>query len=284
MHRSLLRPPARRVAALVAALLLGATMACASSFQLTRYPTNEALYSASLGAFQDGKWDNAVTGFERLTLQLPPRDTLLPRSHYYLAQAHRRRGEDLLAAQSFVRLVESFPGDTLADDALFEAAAAYHRMWRKPALDPQYGELAGETYRTFLAAYPESPLAPEAQRGLARVREWMAEKDYGTGAYYQRRRAYDSAIIYYRDVVSAYPETQAARRALFGLHDIYERLNYREEAQEVCTQLRTKFPADAEVRSTCGAAPPAAPVTPPPDTGAALPAEAAAAAGPTPAR
>lgn len=270
MLRTPSRPHRRRAAALLAALAVGAALACGPSFRLNQYPTNEALYTAALSQFEDGKWDNAVAGFERLTLQLPPRDTLLPRAHWHLAQAHRRRGEDLLAAQSFVRLVESFPADTLADDALYEAAAAYHRMWRKPALDPQYGELAGETYRTFLSAYPQSPLASQAQAGLARVREWMAEKDYDTGEYYRRRRAYDSAIIYFQDVVASYPETRAARRSLFALHEVYGRLNYREERQEICTQLRTQYPDDAEVRATCGAAPAA----PRPDSGAVVPAPA----------
>ena len=45
------------------------------------------------------------------------RDTLLPRTYWYLAKSQQGRRDWLLAAQSFQRLVEGFPEDSLADDA-----------------------------------------------------------------------------------------------------------------------------------------------------------------------
>ena len=47
-------------------------------FQVAKYTTNESLYRASLEQFQRGKWGNAIAGFEKLTLELPARDSLLP--------------------------------------------------------------------------------------------------------------------------------------------------------------------------------------------------------------
>lgn len=243
---------------LLAAGLALAAAACAPGFQLDRFVGNEALFGASLAEFQEENWENAIAGFEQLTLQLPARDTLLPRAHWYLGVAHQRRNEHLLAAQSFVRLVETFPGDTLGDDALFEAARSYQRLWRKPELDSQYGETALGTYQTLLSAYPDSPRRADAEREILNLQEWMARKDYDTGDYYLRRRAYDSAIIYFRDVVEQFPATPSARRSSFRLLEIYRRLNYQEEVVEVCAGLRTRYPADAEVGAACPAPPPTA--------------------------
>ena len=173
--------PARRTAALLVLIAIGA---CAPSFKLTDYPSPVGLYEASLAQYRKGHWENAVTGFESLTLDLPPRDSLLPLSHYYLGMAHERRGEDLLAAQSLVRLVETFPSDTLADDAIYEAARSYQRLWRKPELDPQYGLAAIQAYQTLLTAYPASPVVAKAQQQIAELNEWCAQKDYETGDYF----------------------------------------------------------------------------------------------------
>ncbi|HEU4630790.1 MAG TPA: outer membrane protein assembly factor BamD [Gemmatimonadaceae bacterium] len=255
--------PRLRLSALA---LLAVLAACSAGFNLARYQTNEALYTAAVAQFEQEHWDNAIAAFERLTLQLPARDTLLPRSHWYLGQAHLHRDEQLLAAQSFVRLVESFPADTLADDALFEAARAYARMWRKPELSPEYGETAISTFQTLLSAYPDSPRVADAQREIARLHDWLAQKDFETGEYYRRRRAYDSAIIYYRDVVDQYPETPTAKRAWFALLDVYHELKYQEEAEEVCAGLRARYADDAAVLQACGPAPAAAPRAPPADT------------------
>ena len=244
--------------ALLAALLLAAA-ACHPDFQITQYPTNETLYRAATTEFAAGRWDNAVAAFEKLTTDLPARDTLLPRAHWYLAKAHEQRGEHVLAATSFTRLVESFPDDTLADDAALAASRAYRKMWRKPALDPTYGETALATYNTLLGLYPTSPLIPEAKKELADLEDMFAQKNYLSGMYYIRRKAYDSGIIYFKDILAKYPATPTARPALLRLVDSYKAIRYKEDAADACAALRKTYGDDAEVRTACeGVAAPAA--------------------------
>ena len=255
--------PTFRSSVLCAAALSG-LVGCARAFQISKYSSSTtALYQAGLREFQRKHWDNAVAAFEKLTLELPARDTLLPRSQYYLGQAHVHRGENLLAAQAFSRLVESFPDDSLADDALIESAEAYQRLWRKPVLDAQYGQTAIETYRTLLSLYPNSPLRDQATKGIAKLEEWMAAKDYNAGMFYLRRKAYDSAIIYFRDVTKSFPATDKARQAYLRLADAYKAIRYTADLADVCATLRQNYPTDRDVRSTCGGVPTTA-ATPPP--------------------
>jgi outer membrane protein assembly factor BamD len=260
------------------ALLLLAAAACHPEFQVANYQGNEALYRAATAEFQARRWDNAVAAFEKLTTDLSARDTLLPRAHWYLARAHEERGEWVLAATSFSRLAESFPDDSLADDAALQAARDYRRMWRKPALDPTYGESARATYTTLLGLYPTSPLIPAAQKELAELEEMFAQKNYISGMYYFRRGGYDSGIIYFKDVVARWPSSPTARLAQLRLVDSYKAIRYKEDAQETCALLRAHYPNDAEVSTTCSgvavatspsAATPATPPahTPPATTG-----------------
>ena len=234
------------------ALLLAA---CGRPFIPARIQPNERLFQASLAEFQKERWQNAILGFERLTLNLPARDTLLPLSHYYLGMAHIKKGENLLGAQALQRLTEAFPNDTLADDALYEAGKAYGRLWRKPVLDSQYGQLAMTTLRTLLALYPSTPLREPAEREIARLDQWFGRKDYEIGMHYLRRRAFDSAIIYFRDVIRQHPDAPVAREAHLRLAQAYRAINYREEMREVCATMHTRYPGDSEVRELCGAAP-----------------------------
>jgi outer membrane protein assembly factor BamD len=211
-----------------------------------------------MAEFEARRWGNAVEAFEKLTTDLPARDTLLPRAHWYLARAHQAREDWVLAATSYSRLVESFPDDTLSDDAALASARAYRRMWRKPALDPTYGESAMATYNTLIGLYPTSPLLPDAKKEIADLEEMFARKDFITGMYYLRRRAYDSAIIYFKDAVNKYPNSPAARESQLRLVDAYKAIRYREDAADACAALRQSYPEDAEVRATClGVAAPA---------------------------
>jgi outer membrane protein assembly factor BamD len=239
-----------RLAALL--ILVSAVAACRPAFQLRRYTTDTALYEAGLRELERRRWDNAVAAFERLTTTLPARDTLLPRSFWHLAKAQQGRRDWLLAAQSFTRLVEGFPEDTLADDALIEAARSYRRLWRKPTLDSQYGETALATYRQFLGLYPDSPLTTSAAKELRELEEWFAIKNYEIGQHYLRRKMYDSAIIYFRDVMRLYPDTPTAKRAGLSMVQAYRSIRWNDEAKEVCTTLRQRYPTDEEVRRACG--------------------------------
>jgi len=259
-----------RAVALVAAAVSPAAFgaACARAFNAAKFTNSEALFRASEERFRRRKWDDALAGFDRLATQLPARDTLLPRVYFYQGRTHARKGEHLLAAQAYARIGDAFPDDSLADDALYEQAHEYHLLWRKPGLDAQHGETALATYRQLVQLYPESPLAARAQQQVAALNQQFARKDLETAEHYLRRKAYDPALIYLKDVVRLYPGTPAARAAHLRMIDAYRAIRYQEEIAEACTDMRRTYPDDAEVRRVCGAAPvsaaPTLPAAPPP--------------------
>ncbi|MDF1503143.1 outer membrane protein assembly factor BamD, partial [Roseisolibacter sp. H3M3-2] len=266
--------PAHRRAALLLVLVALAASACGGrGFQPRRFTQAGELYAASLREFQKKKWDNALAGFDLLATQLPARDTLLPQIYFRQGQAHSRKGEHLLSAQAYQRIGDAFPDDSLADDALYQQAKEYQALWRKPQLDAQYGQTSLGTFRQLLTLYPDSPLTKDAGQQIATLNEWFATKDYDTGMHYFRRKAYDPGLIYFRDVVRLYPGTPAARRAYFRMVDSYRAINYKEELDEVCAEMRRFYPQDAEVARTCSS------VQPPSTAGQPSATRAAAAAG-----
>lgn len=240
---------------LTLAAVIALTGACRRGFRITQYPTNESLFVAGVLEFQKEKWGNAVAAFEKLTNDLPARDTLLPRAYWYLAHAHGHQREHLLAAQAFSRLFESFPDDTLSDDGAYHAGLSYRKLWRKPQLDPTYGELALSTFNTLLGLYPDSEYAERTRQQIADLEQWFATKEYETGMFYFREKAWDSANIYFQNVVARWPHVPRARDALLRLAESYRTINYRENVVETCSKLRESYPGDPEVTRVCGPTP-----------------------------
>ena len=258
----------RRIALACLVVATAATAAACGprGFQPRRFTQATELYTASMREFQRKKWDNALAGFDLLATQLPARDTLLPLVYFHQGQAHARKGEHLLAAQAYQRIGDAFPDDSLADDALFQQAREYQKLWRKPQLDAQYGTTALGTFRQVLSLYPGSPLTAETGKQITMLNEWFATKDFDTGMHYFRRKAYDPALIYFRDVVRLYPGTPAARRAYFRMLESYRAINYKEEQAELCAEMRRFYPTDAEVAQACPVPPSAASATPTPSS------------------
>src|SRR5687767_6211872 len=73
----------RSTLSLFVGLVLALTgSACRRSWDPNKFKgTNEELFSRTVREYQRKKWDTAIQGLEKLTVQLPARDTLLPRSH-----------------------------------------------------------------------------------------------------------------------------------------------------------------------------------------------------------
>jgi len=256
----------RRPLRLLALGALVASAACAKpDYSPLEASTNETFFQAALKALNGKNWTKASKGFEQLTFQLPARDPMLPRAYFYLGVAHQNLDEFILAAQAFSRVPENFPEDTLAPLATFQAAVSYSRLWRRPDLDSDYGVTALSTYQSFLAAYPDSPLRDSAQAGIDRLNEMFAQKNLETGDLYAQQRAYDSSIIYYKDILAKYPQTKVARKAMLGLVKAYKAIGYRDDAADICATLRAKYPKDEAVVKACGPAPvAAAPAAPAP--------------------
>jgi outer membrane assembly lipoprotein YfiO len=237
-----------------AALIAGAVLLSGCQrrvFDPRTIQPSDRLFAASLREFQNKRWANAVRGFERLTTELPARDPRLPSAYFYLARAQQELGEHLTAAQTFRRISDGFPDDTLADDALFQAGRSYQKLWRKPALDAEHGHAALNVYRTLLVLYPNSPLRTQTDQQIARIEQWLATKDYDTGYHYMKRGAYDSAIIYFRDVIRMYPTAPKTREAYLRLLQSYQAIRYREDARELCATMRDRYPSDREIVGAC---------------------------------
>ena len=248
--------PLHRLLLLVA--LAVAIAGCARGWKVTQFKTNDELFEASLRELKARKWDNAIAGFERLTQVLPARHPRMPVSLFYLARAHEGKREYILAATTYSRVSESFPDDSLGDDAIYRAGRSYARLWKKPSLDASYGETALATYKTLLDIYPNSELRGDAEREMERLHNWLALKSFENGMHYYRRKAYESSLIYFGDIVKLYPETPTAREALLQMVQAYRRINYQAEARETCEDLRSRYRGDRSVISLCGEGTPAA--------------------------
>ena len=212
----------------------------------------ETQFAGAMHDFRTGRFSRAAVDFQRLQFDLPARDTLLAPAGFYLAESHAAQGDQITAAREFRRVADDYPSDPLAPFALLRVGDQYQRLWRRPELDPTHGETALATYQELIGRYPESPAAAIAAIRVRQVQDQYARKDFMNGLFYFRRGGFDSAILYFRALIAAYPGSAVVPEAYVKLVEAYRSIGYREEREETCAHLRQYFGGRADVRAVCG--------------------------------
>jgi len=211
----------------------------------------DSLFRQAEGLVRRGKWGEAIKHLERVLLEFSPGDSRIPQARYFLGEAKFAIGSHLEAAREFRRVSDETPNDRLAPEALLRVGDVYTDLWRRPELDPSYGQTALATYQELLNRYANGPAAARAQERIDDLQERFAYKEYRAGLFYFKLKAYDSAILYLKDVVATYPRASVAPSALLKLVEAYQRLGYQEDVQETCGYLRRFHPNAVRGQSPC---------------------------------
>src|SRR5829696_314031 len=198
----------------------------------------DTVWAQALEAVRRGKWGDALKRLDRVLLEFPPGDSRVAQAHMFEGEAHFALGSHLQAAREFRKVSDDTPNDPLAAEALLRAGDVYTDLWRKPELDPSYGQTALATYQELLNRYPGGSAAQRAQQRIDDLQERFAVKEYKAALYYMRLKAFDSAILYLKDLVATYPRSSVAPDALIHLVQAYRTLGYKEDVTETCGYIR----------------------------------------------
>ncbi|MEK6610190.1 MAG: outer membrane protein assembly factor BamD [Gemmatimonadota bacterium] len=244
------RPCARALCALgaVCALLLSGC----HRFNPGSYTSPESLFRDSMREFRAGRFQRAFAGFQKLTFDLPVRDTLAPRVRFLMAECYFGLRDYVTAAREFRRVADENPTDALAPEALLRTGDSHAQLWRKPELDPTNGQTALAVYQELQGRFPDAPAATAAPARIRALNEDFAAKEYQNALFYFRRGAYDSAILYFKSLIAAYGSTTIAPEAWVKLVRSYHAIGYRDEEQETCSHLRQYYGTRPDVRLACG--------------------------------
>ncbi|MEJ2186495.1 MAG: outer membrane protein assembly factor BamD [Gemmatimonadota bacterium] len=213
-----------------------------SSHQATLYQLNaDQLLERGMAAYDAHRWSKAIEYLSRLAV-VAPTHPRIAEARFKLGQAHYEAHEYITAASEFSRLANEMAQDSLADAAWFGVCRSYDALSPNPQLDQEYTRDAIQNCQTLVQIFPSSPYADSAKHIVRVMTNKLARKVYEGGDWYYRRKALDSAIIYFEAVVKKDPDSPSAPRSLLRLYQIYEKLNYKEEMTSTRDQLLKDYP------------------------------------------
>jgi outer membrane protein assembly factor BamD (BamD/ComL family) len=197
------------------------------------------------GRYLDGRWFRlwnyipALPSMERTATMYSqivnngPFSKVGPRAQMNIGAAREKQGEHPLAVQAYIRAADRYhdlPG--VAEDALFKAAQAWHAQAKKAEYDQGTAGEAIDTYSDFTLLFPQDARVPEARQAMKELRSEQASGAFLIARYYEQKRRWLAAEIYYNEVLLRDPESRFAGAARQRLAELKPHTTLLKEQQQ----------------------------------------------------
>jgi outer membrane protein assembly factor BamD len=210
---------------------------------------SEEVYNLGLQAVAEEDWGEAVKAFE-YALRIPG-FTNAPEARLLIAQAQFARERYILARSEFQRVLDRYPADTVARHASLGVCESYAALAPIPQRDQGPTQSAWATCGQVSRDYAGTIVGLRAAEIQTQMYDQLAQADYEVGEHYFKRGFWDSAMIYYEDVIALYPDSQWAPWSMYKIVLAFEAIGYQQDAKEYRERLLRSYP-DSEAAKLIG--------------------------------
>jgi outer membrane protein assembly factor BamD len=112
----------------------------------------------------------------------------------------------------------------VASEAIFRAALAYQKEAQTPDRDQSDAGHAIAKFTDFIALYPNDPRVPQAQKIIGSLKGEQARGRFDIAQFYEKRKKWDGARIYYNEVLLLDPNSPYATEARQRIDQLKQRV------------------------------------------------------------
>jgi outer membrane protein assembly factor BamD len=164
------------------------------------------------GLFAEAPYKKAIKVYG-MVIDNQPFTPAAAEAQYKLGLCHFAREEFVEAAYEYRRVVEDYTNSDWVDEASYGLAETYYVSALPPDYDQTTSKLAIEAIDEFKVRFPEDERVAELEGKRSEMQERIARQRLQTARFYEKRRDFKAARLYYEVVVEQFPETKAAETA-----------------------------------------------------------------------
>ncbi len=231
-------------------LSLVVAAACTSTQEFVGMTADEA-FAYAQRRFEEEDYGKAIAALERIAAS-QAEYARMPEVRLLMAESYYQDGDRLTAVSEFTRVLSRYPASPQAPTAALGVCRSYVALAPIPQRDQTFTQQALTACQNTAGDYAGTDIGEEAGVLATRMLERLAEKDFAVAESYFRLKFYDSARIYYEDVVAQFPGTTVAPRALLRLVELFTRIEYDDLAEQHRQRLLTDYPDSPSAKQLQG--------------------------------
>jgi outer membrane protein assembly factor BamD len=164
--------------------------------------------------------ERALEYFETIVATAPYSD-YAPLSLMNAARGYKQIGENEAAIDALDRMINTYPRSVLTPDAYLKIAQTHASLVDGPYYDQASTKQAVTYYEDYMILFPGDAGMAQAETGLAKMKEVLAESKLTIADYYFKyRRNYKAAKVFYNEAITVYPDSEVAARARAKLAEV----------------------------------------------------------------
>jgi outer membrane protein assembly factor BamD len=184
--------------------------------------------------FLSGKWfklwdyvpvfpsmDRTIKLYDQIIKNGPYSD-VAPEAQLNIGQAHEQKmiKDYPAAAKAYEKAADRYSDRKVGADALYRVGLAYNKQAKTAEYDQSIASQAIATFTDFMTLHPEDTRASEAQKVIGSLKTEQARGSFDIARFYESKRRWRAAVIYYNDVVEKDPNSPHAAEALKQIESI----------------------------------------------------------------
>lgn len=176
--------------------------------------------------FLDGKWfklwglipypasmDRVAAMYENI-VKNGPFSEIAPEAQLKVGASREKQKNYNAAVKAYETAADRYHDQPkVAADGLYLAGMAYNKQVDKAEYDQSLAVQAIDTLTDFVVLFPEDERVAEAEDVIAMLRNERAHGSYQVAKFYEKRRRWSGALVYYNEVIVLGPESPYADEA-----------------------------------------------------------------------
>jgi outer membrane protein assembly factor BamD len=220
---------------------------CSKRSKLSDDPLD--LYNRAEKLYSNGKYSAAIKILDHLTLTHRGSE-IQDAAQMLLGKSYLKKRDYISAAAEFRRIIAYYSDSEFAEEAQYMIAESYWKQSPRAELDQDYTLMALGLYQDFLDIYPDSEWSDDAEAGIQKCKDKLAEKEYKNIYIYYKLGDFEAAILYADMAIEMYPDASIKPGILYYKGLSLEKLDRYDEAREIYQQIINEYPkSDEAVKS-----------------------------------
>jgi outer membrane protein assembly factor BamD len=140
-----------------------------------------------------------------------PFSEIAPEAQLKIGAAREKQRNYPEAVKAYERAADRYHDrPEFAADAFYRAGLAYNKQAQTAEYDQSTAAHAIATFTDFITLYPNDPRVSEAQEIITALRTEQARGNYQIARFYEKRKKWSGAVVYYNEVLLRDPNSPYA--------------------------------------------------------------------------